>query len=278
MATAENELTTRNGTAMVPRGPAAPAIATDEHRQILRGMVDRSATPAQVEMLIVVGNRYGLDPIMGHVVLINGKCFVTHKGLLHKAHASGVFDGMETTYGADDRGDFCECCVWRTDMTRPTRGRIYIDEYKSAGPVWKQFPSAMAAKTAESFVLRRAFDVSLTSQEEMGVADAPPAIPVGPSERQQIAAHISEAVKQLTQEQRAEFKRETEASGGIKTYSLPHLLALQERIGATLRENINRANVRPEAGRNESAKPDEDDPFADDSELPAASGPAVERS
>ena len=111
-------------------------------------MIDRNATPAQVEMLIVVGNRYDLDPLMGHVVLINGKCFVTHKGLMHKAHASGVFDGIETDYGRDERGDFCECHVYRKDMSRPFRGRIYIDEYRAAGPVWNKFPSAMAAKTA----------------------------------------------------------------------------------------------------------------------------------
>jgi len=177
MTQTENEMTHPIGSAPLavaaPRGPAMPALITDEHREILRAMVDRNATPAQVEMLIVVGNRYDLDPLMGHVVLINGKCFVTHKGLMHKAHASGAFDGIETLYGRDDQGDFCECHVYRKDMTRPFQGRIYLDEYRAAGPVWKQHPRAMGAKTAESFVLRRAFDVSLTSQEEMGVDRVP---------------------------------------------------------------------------------------------------------
>lgn len=156
-----------------PRGTVAPALITDEHRQILRAMVDRNATPAQVEMLIVIGNRYDLDPLMGHVVLINGKCFVTHKGLMHKAHTSGAFDGIRHSYGHDEQGDYCECSVFRKDMSHPFEGRIYLDEYRAAGPVWKQYPRAMAAKTAESFVLRRAFDVSLTSQEEMGVDRLP---------------------------------------------------------------------------------------------------------
>jgi len=160
-----------SGTALAIAPSRSPAnlVITDEHRNILKGMVDRNATPAQVEMLIVVGNRYDLDPLMGHVVLINGKCFVTHKGLMHKAHTSGVFDGIRHGFGRDEQGDYCECYVFRKDMSHPFEGRIYLDEYRSAGPVWKQYPRAMAAKTAESFVLRRAFDVSLTSQEEMGV-------------------------------------------------------------------------------------------------------------
>lgn len=174
----EIQLHNGNGAQIAPRGPAQPAIVTDEHRRILREMIDRNATPAQVDMLILVGNRYGLDPIMGHVVLINGKAFVTHKGLMHKAHDSRVFDGIETSYGKDDLGEWCECRVWRSDMTRPFAGRIYINEYRGSGPVWGKYPRAMAAKTAESFVLRRAFDVSLTSQEEMGVADGPDAAPV----------------------------------------------------------------------------------------------------
>jgi hypothetical protein len=176
------EMTRPNGAEIRRSGQTLPVLITEEHRNILRAMVDRNATPAQIEMLIVVGNRYDLDPLMGHVVLISGKCFVTHKGLMHKAHASKVFDGIEVAYGRDDQGDFCECHVYRKDMTRPFVNRIYIDEYRAAtkNPVWQQFPRAMAAKTAESFVLRRAFDVSLTSQEEISVGDLPSALPSHP--------------------------------------------------------------------------------------------------
>jgi len=143
------EMTRTNGAQLAtsapaaPHGPALPALITDEHRTILRQMVDRNATPAQVEMLIVVGNRYDLDPLMGHVVLISGKCFVTHKGLMHKAHASGAFDGIETVYGRDEGGDYCECHVYRKDMTRPFTGRIYTDEYRGelrAAPGLRRVP------------------------------------------------------------------------------------------------------------------------------------------
>ena len=136
---------------------SAPTHITPEQRQILRSMVDRNASDAQVEMLILVANRYDLDPILGHVVLISGKVFVTHKGLMHKAHTSGQLDGIETVYGSEDGGggDWCECRVWRKDMTRPFIGRIYLAEYRSNNPVWKQYPKAMAAKCfdAETEVL-----------------------------------------------------------------------------------------------------------------------------
>ena len=156
------------------QSPRSGSIVTDEHRQILRQMVDRNASPAQVETLILVGNRYNLDPLLGHLVLITGKVFVTHKGLMHTAHASKQLDGMRTDHGRDEIGDWCECTIYRKDMTHPWTERIYLHEYKNNNPVWKQFPRAMAAKTAESFTLRRAFDVALTSQEEMGVDTALP--------------------------------------------------------------------------------------------------------
>lgn len=166
------ELATRNGSAVVER-PVDPAIVTEEHRKILREMVDKNATPTQIEMLMLVGNRYDLDPLLGHVVLIQGKVFVTHKGLLHKAHTSGQFDGLETSYGQDEIGPWCESKVYRKDMGRPFTGRIYINEYKNSNPTWGKLPSAMGAKTAESFTMRRAFDISLTSAEEMGMYDPP---------------------------------------------------------------------------------------------------------
>lgn len=172
---AATELTNHNGARDINQfRPAAPAVITEEHMHLLSEMIDRNASKAQRETLALVCQRYGLDPFMGHMVLIQGKCFVTHKGLMHKAHASAQFDGMDTIYGKDELGEFCECTIYRKDMTRPFRGRIYINEYKGTGNVWAKYPRAMAAKTAESFVLRRAFDVALTSQEEMGVTSEMP--------------------------------------------------------------------------------------------------------
>ena len=214
---------------------SAPTHITPEQRQILRSMVDRNASDAQVEMLVLVANRYDLDPILGHVVLISGKVFVTHKGLMHKAHTSGQLDGIETVYGSEDGGggDWCECRVWRKDMTRPFVGRIYLAEYRSNNPVWKQYPKAMAAKTAESFILRRAFDVSLTSQEEMGVSEAPPTRIFSveeKAERKQLGGQISAASAALSPVQFAAFKAEVFDLGGINVMETARMRSLLSEI------------------------------------------------
>ena len=236
-----------NGTQLNRVGPSAPMHVTPEHRQTLRAMIDRNATDTQLEMLILVANRYDLDPILGHVVLITGKVFVTHKGLMHKAHTSGQFDGIETTFGRDEggAGDWCECRVWRKDMGRPFTGRIYLAEYRNNNPVWKQYPKAMAAKTAESFILRRAFDVSLTSQEEMGVSDAPPVriyTPAEKAERKRLGEQIGAASRALRPVQFAEFKAKVAEAGGLNVMETARLTELLDEI-----EGIAAANEAGEA-------------------------------
>ena len=222
-----------NGNMMARGGTSAPTHITQEQRQILRSMVDRNSSDAQVEMLILVANRYDLDPILGHVVLISGKVFVTHKGLMHKAHTSGQLDGIETIYGKDDGGDWCECRVWRKDMTRPFTGRIYLGEYRNNNPVWKQYPKAMAAKTAESFILRRAFDVSLTSQEEMGVNDAPPTRVYSAeekAERKSLSGQISAASAALAPDQFSAFKTKVFETGGLNVMETGNMETLLSEI------------------------------------------------
>lgn len=293
------EMTRTSDVHVAPRGPVLPALITDEHRAILKGMIDRNATPSQIEMLIVIGNRYDLDPLMGHVVLIQGKCFVTHKGLVHKAHTSGQFDGMETAFGRDDIGEYAETHVWRKDMSRPFVGRIYIDEYANSNPVWKSCRHGMAAKTSESFTLRRAMDVSLTSQEEMGIADdlppAPPLPAAEKAERKSLSEKIGAASKALTKEQFAAFKTKVAESGGLgemQTQAMRDLLAQVEAV-AEANEAVAEQNAAlepehaagPQAGKQPPPSPQgekqpagkqpagkssaapteaEDDPFADE--------------
>lgn len=158
-----------NGTTALVPAPEAPLpMVNNERRELLRDAIMRGATDVQMEMIVQIANRYDMDPLLGHLCLIDGKVFVTHKGLLHAAHNSGQLDGIDTRNGCDELGTYCECAVYRKDMSRPITGRVYEHEYNKKRGAWSSYPLAMLAKTAESFVLRRAFDVSLTSQEEMG--------------------------------------------------------------------------------------------------------------
>jgi len=120
-----------------------------------------------VNMTLLICQRYDLDPLLKHVVLIKGNIYVTRDGLLHVAHQSGQLNGMHVTLGKDDFGMFAECTIYRRDMAHPFTYRVYRDEYDSKTGAWRTHPRAMLIKTAEVFTLRRAFDVALTPIEEM---------------------------------------------------------------------------------------------------------------
>jgi hypothetical protein len=116
--------------------------------------------------------RYGLDPLMKHVVVIKGSgAYITRDGRLHVAHRSGKFDGMSV----DAQGDtgahwFATVSVYRKDMSHPF---TFTGRYPKDGQN-KVFGPEMAVKVAECAALRRAFDVGLPSYEERwDVADEP---------------------------------------------------------------------------------------------------------
>ena len=131
--------------------------------------LDRLA-PEQRELALNLSERYGLDLLLKHLVLIEGRAYVTRDGLLHIAHRSGVFDGMEVTLPVLD-GDYwrATCSVYRKDMSRPF---TYSGRYPAKGGNQK-FAPEMAVKVAEVQALRRAFDVSAPTAEERWDLEAP---------------------------------------------------------------------------------------------------------
>jgi len=129
--------------------------------------------PEQRELAMAIADRYELDLMLKHVVLIDGRPYITRDGLLHIAHRSGAFDGMEVTDPIVmdvGPGKFwtARCSVWRKDMTRPF---TYAGRYPTTGGNQK-FAPEMAVKVAEVMALRRAFDVSAPVLEERWDMDA----------------------------------------------------------------------------------------------------------
>ncbi len=162
--------------------PALPAQIKSAgelaRRKIYSGIPDDD-----VALALAICQKYGFDPLLKHLVLIAGNikdeasgqwykrynAYVTRDGLLHVAHASGQLDGMEVLTGKDDIGEWAEALVYRKDMGKPFRYRVYMSEYaREPKGAWKTHPRAMLTKTAEVFTLRRAFDVAITPVEEMG--------------------------------------------------------------------------------------------------------------
>jgi len=147
--------------------------STDEKRglALLKAVGLDKAAPEQRELALAIADRYGLDLMLKHLVMVEGKPFITRDGLLWVAHRSGQFDGIEVTRPVkEDRFWRCTATVWRKDMTRPT---VYPGRF----PAGAKNDEEMAIKTAESMALRRAFNVSAPSLDERWAsddADVPP--------------------------------------------------------------------------------------------------------
>jgi hypothetical protein len=120
----------------------------------------------RTQALLLVCDRYGLDPLLKHAVLIEGRVYITRDGLLHVAHKSGVFDGIEVVEGPtldQKSGDWhAKVAVWRRDMQRAI---AYPGRYPEKGSNRKYAPE-MAIKVAEVMALRRAFNIAVATREE----------------------------------------------------------------------------------------------------------------
>ena len=156
----------------------ALATTTDEQPRKLALMkavgLDRLA-PEQRELAVNIATRYDLDLLLKHLVMIEGRAYITRDGLLHVAHRSNELDGIEVSDVALD-GDYwrATCSVYRKDMGRPF---TYTGRYPAKGGNAKYAPE-MAVKVAEVAALRRAFDVSAPTLEERWDQDAPTPEPV----------------------------------------------------------------------------------------------------
>jgi hypothetical protein len=110
--------------------------------------------------VLAVCQRYDLDPILKHVIVIpKGGAYITRDGLLHVAHRSGQLDGIvleEQGIDIDAAEHWAIVAVYRKDMSHPFR---YRGRYPLAGSN-KAYGPEMAIKCAEAMSLRRAFDVT----------------------------------------------------------------------------------------------------------------------
>jgi hypothetical protein len=116
------------------------------------------------QTLLLICDRYKLDPILKHAVLIQGRPYITRDGLLHVAHTSRQFDGIEVVESPtlDATHWHAKVSVYRKDMGRPF---TYPGRYPKDGDN-KRYAPEMAIKVAEVMALRRAFDVAAPTIEE----------------------------------------------------------------------------------------------------------------
>jgi len=149
----------------------ATTQSTEEKRGIalLKAIGLDKVAPEQRELALAIADRYELDLMLKHLVLIEGRAFITRDGLLHVAHRSGFFDGIEVEAPTLVDGFWrATATVYRKDMTRGFR---YPGRYPEAGKN-RAYGPEMAIKVAESMALRRAFDVAAPSADEKWADDA----------------------------------------------------------------------------------------------------------
>lgn len=145
---------------------------------VLQTLGINAADPAS-QALLLICQRYNLDALLKHVVLIPSKQkdasgnwrtkhdpYITRDGFLHIAHTSGVFNGMEVTEETETASTIrVKVAVWRRDMSRPftATGTAKKNDERS-----KADPYDMALTRAERRALRRAFNVGGVPDHEPG--------------------------------------------------------------------------------------------------------------
>lgn len=141
----------------VPAVTDADTEARIERTRMLKAVGFDPKNPVH-RAAVEVANKYGLDPLLKHVIVLDGRgIYVTRDGLLSVAHRSGELDGIVLEdEGEDDTGWWAIVSVYRKDMGHPFR---YRGRYPRKGSNARYGPE-MAVKCAEVMALRRAFQVT----------------------------------------------------------------------------------------------------------------------
>lgn len=129
---------------------------TVDKEAILRAFNINARDPKAQAMLLAC-EKYGLDPLLKHAVLISGNLYVTRDGLLHVAHRSDRLDGIVV----EDEGE--TDVEWWARVTVYVKGQTHGYSYRGRYPKsgqQKKYGPEMAVKVAEVMALRRAFGVT----------------------------------------------------------------------------------------------------------------------
>lgn len=142
---------------------------TIDYNAVLKTLNLNPADP-KVQAALLICDKYGLDPILKHMVLINGTPYVTRDGYIHVAQMSERLDGIVVEDEQETGSHWvAKVSVYRKDMSHPF---TYVGRYPKDGGN-KKFGPEMAITRAETHALRRAFAVTgVASYEEVFEAES----------------------------------------------------------------------------------------------------------
>src|SRR5215207_6070108 len=132
----------------------------------------------RAQALVMVCDRYGLDPLLGHVSLYDGKPYVHFAAYLHIANADPHFDGIECVREWNDRTYYWATGrVHRDDRNFPserTGKSRKLKPKKGGGSYEDDTADAKAFAQAARRALRMAFNVDAPEPGEDGAEQPAP--------------------------------------------------------------------------------------------------------
>lgn len=166
----------RGNTALLVQQNGAGALSLfasdpEERRRMFLNLIQRDINEDQLRLLFGICDRYGFDPMLKHVILIQKGMYVTRDGMIAYAHSTGELDGIEEVEkkrGPDGKWEVT-IAVYRRGCARPFVTTAFQEEHENTASVpWKKSPYRMTFKCAQLAALRMAFPVSLGGAEEVG--------------------------------------------------------------------------------------------------------------
>jgi len=159
-------------------------VLTPKHLDLIKNAIAPTATPAELELFIMMARRTRLDPIMRQIYFIKYADKVSYvtsiDGYRIIAHRTGEFAGIdEPKFTMDAKGQLpITCSVTVYKLVQGVRcgfsATVKFSEYDTNKNNWAKMPETMIAKVAEAHALRKAFPNDLSgiyTQDEMDQAD-----------------------------------------------------------------------------------------------------------
>ncbi len=122
---------------------------------------ERPVSNEQMMALMIVAERYGLDPFTKELYAYPDKGggivpVVSVDGWARMVNEQPMFDGL--SFDFDREQGAMSCTIWRKDRTHPTEVEELIDEcYRDNSPAWKKSPRRMIRHRAFMQCARLAF-------------------------------------------------------------------------------------------------------------------------
>jgi len=162
---------------------------SEKWKRVMDLFVPKKVSQMDAQIFLELSKSFQLNPFKKEIWVIpyenkqtgeiKTSVFCGRDGFLSIAHRTGQFDGIETNFGYDAKGnlDWAECAVYNKSCSKPIKCKVFLKEYSTGKNLWVTKPHIMLQKVAESTALRRAFNINgIYSPEEFpdSIGSIPP--------------------------------------------------------------------------------------------------------